>query len=89
MPEKSLTDPTEVNVLLTNALEKIKSKAYGLALFNPDQETAVAAWDIFWLSVAALEGREKASALTVFSALSGIATDNPERIIKACGSEES
>lgn len=63
----------------TKALEKIKSKAYELALFNPDEKVARKAWDIFWLAVAGLEDREKASALGTFTELSGVPTDDPER----------
>ena len=63
----------------TKALKKIKDKAYELALFNPDEKVAREAWNIFWLTVAGLEGKEKASALDTFSELSGVPTDDPER----------
>ena len=61
------------------ALEKIKDKAHGLALFNPVEETSRAAWDIFWLATAGLEGQPKASALACFTKLSGVPTDDIER----------
>ena len=69
----------------TKALEKIKSKAYELALFNPDEKVARKAWNIFWLAVAGLEGRDKAAALATFSELSGVPTDDPERHISDAG----
>lgn len=61
------------------ALRKIRHKAHLLGAYNLREDVARQIADIFWLSSAGLEGREKAAALDTFTTLSGIPTDDPER----------
>lgn len=64
--------------LTKRALEKIESMAYENALFKEKCDTIVL-WNIYWLAVAALEGKEKASALVLVQELSGCPTGGPNR----------
>lgn len=74
------TKPTDDHAAI--ALRKIRRRAHALTAGCTDERTSRGLWDIFWLAVAGLEGRQKASALDTFTALSGLPTDDPERIVE-------
>ena len=68
--------------LMKQALEKIRQLAYENALFSEKCDARIL-WDIYWLALAGIEGKEKASALATAEKLSGVPTGGPTRELDA------